>query len=192
VIQKIVLRRETIEIWKRKTIVACYVVAGCAFVVALVSAFFLRHEPAAKRPQLWNTTAITAKYDEIRTAGEDNHMAFEYNLENNTDHDYVLENNVAVCLAVRLGTAQDLSPCHDNVEKAIAFPIVVRAGQSALIVLEIPKRYPIPLTPASSSGNRQDYHKALETFAATEMPNLRGFVLFDGQNHYEIDLPRVW
>ena len=191
-IQKMLLRPKTIESLKRRTIVACYVVAGCAFALALVSACFLRRKPTAKQPQLWNTTAITAKYGEIRTAGEDNHMVFEYSLENHTDRDYVLENNVAVCLAVRLGTAKDLSPCHDNVAEAIAFPIVVRAGQPALIVLEIPKRYPVPLTPARSSGNRQDYHKALEQFASTEMPNLSGFVLFDGESHYEIDMPRGW
>jgi len=167
-------------------------VAGCAFAVALLSVCFLRSKTAAKSPEPWNTTAITAKYGEIRTAGDDNHIVFEYNLRNNTDRDYVLENNVAVCLAVRLGNARDLSPCHDKVGDAIAFPIVVRARQTALIVLEIPKQYPIPLTPASSSEGRKDYHRALEEFAAREMPNLRGFVLFDGENHYEIDFPRDW
>jgi len=171
---------------------ACYIVAGCAFAVALVSACFLRHKTAAKRPEPWNTTAITAKYDEIRTGGEDNHIVFEYSLRNNTDRDYVLENKVAVCLAVRLGAARELSPCHDDIGQAIQFPIVVQARQTALIVLEIPKRYPIPLTPASSSEGRKDYRKALEEFTASEMPNLRGFVLFDGENHYEIDLPLDW
>lgn len=192
VVQKLGPRPKTRKSWKRKTIVACHAVAGCAFVVALVSACFLRHKPAGKHPPSWNTTAITAKYDEIRTAGEDNHIAFEYSLRNNTDRDYVLENNVAVCLAVQLGTAKDLSPCHDNVAQAIQFPIVVEARQTALLVVEIPKRYPIPLTPASSSRGPRDYHKALEEFAASEMPNVRGFVLFDGENHYEISLPRNW
>jgi hypothetical protein len=185
-------RRKIRKSWKRKVTLACYIVAGCAFAVALASACFLWRKPAAKRPEPWNTTAITAKYDEIRTAGEDNHIVFEYSLQNNTDRDYVLENKVTVCLAVRLGTARDLSPCHDNVEDAIQFPIIVPARQTALIVLEIPKQYPTPLTPASTSARQQDYHKALEGFAAAEMPNLRGFVLFDGEKHYEIDMPRGW
>ena len=185
-------RRKIRKSWKRKVTLACYIVAGCAFAVALASACFLWRKPAAKRPEPWNTTAITAKYDEIRTAGEDNHIVFEYSLQNNTDRDYVLENKVTVCLAVRLGTARDLSPCHDNVEDAIQFPIIVPARQTALIVLEIPKQYPTPLTPASTSARQQDYHKALEGFAASEMPNLRGFVLFDGEKHYEIDMPRGW
>jgi hypothetical protein len=172
--------------------VACHVVAACAFAVALLSACFLRQKAAGTRPPSWNEAAITAKYDEIRTAGEDNHIAFEYSLRNNTDRDYILENNVAVCLAVRLGNARDLSPCHDNVEDAIQFPIVVRARQTALLVVEIPKTYPVPLTRVSSSEAWKDYHRALEAFATSEMPNLRGFVLFDGENHYEIGLPRAW
>jgi hypothetical protein len=166
--------------------------AGCAFAVAVVSACFLEQKPTPKRSQPWNTTAITAKYDEIRTGGEDNHMVFEYSLQNNTDRDYVLENKVAVCLAVRLGSTRALSPCHDNVEDAIQFPIIIRARQTALIALEIPKRYPTPLTPARSSDGQPDPHKALEEFAATEMPNLHGFVLFDGESRYEIDLPLGW
>jgi len=180
------------ESWRRKTIAACHVVAGCAFAVALASIFFLRHKPAAKPSEPWNNTAITGKYDEIRTGGEDNHIVFEYSLQNHTDRDYVLENNVAVCLAVRLGSTRDLSPCHDNVEEAIQFPIVVRARQTALIVLEIPKQYRATWTPTKASGAPRDYHQALEEFATTEMPNVRGFVLFDGLNHYEIDLPRGW
>ena len=192
VVQKMGLRPKTRKSWKSRTIEACHVVAACAFAVVLLSACFLRQKPAKKRLPSWNTAAITAKYDEIRTAGEDNHIVFEYSLRNNTDRDYVLENNVAVCLAVQLGAARALSPCHDNVGEAIQFPIVIPAEQTALIVLEIPKRYSVPLTPASSSGGHQDYHRALEEFAASEMPNLRGFVLFDGENHYEIDFPRAW
>lgn len=190
-VRKMEARRKTKGL-KRRIIGGCHVVAGCAFAVALLSACFLRQKPQGKRPPSWNATAITAKYDEIRTAGEDNHIVFEYSLRNNTDRDYVLDNNVAVCLAIRLGGSKDLSRCHDNVEEAIQFPIIVRARQTGLIVLEIPKRYPTPLTPAKSSNGRQDYHKALEQFAAAEMPNLRGFVLFDGENHYEIDLPAGW
>ena len=162
-------RPKILKRWKRKVTLACYIVAGCAFAVALVSACFLWRKPAAKRPEPWNTTAITAKYDEIRTAGEDNHIVFEYSLR-----------------------TRDLSPCHDNVEDAIQFPIIVPARETALIVLEIPKQYPTPLTPASTSARQQDYHRALEGFAAAEMPNLRGFVLFDGEKHYEIDMPRGW
>lgn len=192
VIRKMVPRRKAGKSWRRKTVAACYVLASCAFAVVMVSGFFLRRKPAAGHSQPWNTNAITAVYDEIRTAGEDNHIVFEYSLRNNTDRDYVLDNNVAVCLAIRLGGSKDLSRCHDNVEEAIQFPIIVRARQTGLIVLEIPKRYPTPLTPAKSSNGRQDYHKALEQFAAAEMPNLRGFVLFDGENHYEIDLPAGW
>lgn len=185
-------RPKAAKTWKRVTIAGCYGVAGCAFAVALVSGCFLRREPMAKRPEPWNTTAITAKFDEIDTRGEDNHLVFEYTLENNTDRDYPLENTVAVCLAVKLASERGLSPCHDNVKEAIQLPIIVRARQAVMIAVDIPKKYTSPLTPAKSSDGREDQHKKLGEFVAAEMPNLGGFVLFDGENRYEIDLPRGW
>lgn len=178
--------------WKHAAIAICDGVAGIASVLALISGYFLWNESKLKRSQPRNTTAIIAKYAGICISDKDNHISFQYFLENNTDRDYKLESSTGICLAVKLGREKSLSPCLDKVQEDIHFPTLVPARQRVMFVIQTPKIYTKAFKSAKSPEEQEKQQEELEDYVRNEMPNLGGFVLFDDYHRYEIDFPKSW
>jgi hypothetical protein len=178
--------------WKHAAIAICDGVAGSASVLALISGYFLWNESKPKRSQPRNTTAIIAKYDDISINDKDNHISFQYFIENNTDQDYELERSTGICLAVKLGREKSLSPCLDNVQENIHFPTFVPARQRVMFVIQTPKICTKPFKFANSPEEQEKQREELEDCVRNEMPNVNGFVLFDDYHRYEIDFPKSW
>jgi hypothetical protein len=178
--------------WKHAAIAICDGVAGIASVLALIGGYFLWNESKLERSQPRTTTAIIAKYAGISISDKDNHISFQYFLENNTDQDYKLERSTGICLAVKLGREKSLSPCLDNVQEDIHFPTFVPARRRVMFVIQTPKICPKPFKSANSPEEQEKQQEELEDYVRNEMPNLDGFVLFDDYHRYEIDFLRSW
>ncbi len=186
-------RIKRVDSWRHTAIAICYGVAGTAFVVALVTGYFLRNESKLKRPQPRNTTAIIAQYDGISISRKDKHISFQYFLLNSTDQDYRLESSNRICLAVKLGWEKTLSRCLDNVQENIHFPTFVPARERVGFVIETPKIFTKPFSFwANSPEEQQKQREGLEDYVRNEMPDVDGFVLLDDFHRYEIDFPKGW
>jgi hypothetical protein len=56
----------------------------------------------------------------------------------------------------------------------------------------VPYKYTKGLELDASKEERQKFRKELSDFVNTKLSNLDGFVLFDDNNRYQINLPKGW
>ncbi len=177
--------------WKRIAIRSFFFGSGFALFCCLFVSGVFWHGSRPKPEKPWNATAILASYDYIETRGEDDHLAFCYVLENTTDRDYRLENNSGITIAGRLAKEKSISIVSGGYEKT-DYPIFVPTKQRSRFFVEIPYPGPTKLKSSASSDERKKFRKDLEKYAETEFGNLDGFVLYDSNSRYQINLPKGW
>ena len=177
--------------WKRIAVRSFFFDLGVALFCGLFvsGVFWYVSRPKPEKP--WNTAAIIATYDYIETHGEDDHLMFCYVLENTTDHDYRIENNSGITIAGKLAKEKSLSEISGGYVKT-DYPIFVPTKQRSRFFIEIPYPSPIKLKGDASPDERKSFRRELEKYAETGISNLDGFMLFDSNNRYQINVPKGW
>lgn len=178
--------------WKRIVLIGFSFGAGLAVVSAVIVGGFLWYNSRPNPPATWNTEPIKASFDRVTTDGSDNHFSFSYVLENTTDYDYELNEFSNHVLMARLKRQKGLSQVGDAVK--VDYPIYIPAKQRLSIHVNLlgPYTYPKRLRRNASREEREKHNQEVAKYVNENMGNLDGFVLFDKEHHYQIDLPKGW
>src|SRR5438105_11631364 len=81
--------------------------AGFAIVLSLIIGGYIWYK---SRPRVWNPNAIIARFDDIDTGGQDNHLIFCYVLENTTNSDYAIPDKSKVTIMAKRSEQETLLP----------------------------------------------------------------------------------
>jgi len=134
----------------------------------------------------WNQGAIRAKYvgsqlkeiDKTRAS-----LIISYDLENDTDSDYRLDNGPRMLILSRMKSGGSLSQ-----EQAVhlSYPVFLPARQQARLALEITQPFAWP-----AKEDLEGLEKIRE-FVRRRLENVGEFVLFDEASHGQVELPSAW
>lgn len=181
--------------WKKIALRAVFggigLAVGAAAIIGVVIWYSNRPKPI---PQ-WNSKALTAKFDSMEfTLGASDETTsypvdFYYNVRNNTNQTYELTPADLTPLAV-LASGNALSKDFGHYQSgaaAVDGPPFIPPGGTARIDIKVSYLFPDEFT----NADKQSGKKIVENLGH-RTDELNGFVIFDGQNHYRIDLPRGW
>jgi len=184
------------ETWKPIFLKAAGFGAGGVLTAAICLGLFFWYKSRPARPRPWDQSAITAQFYRVSTAAEgDSKLEFEYVLQNNSEKDYELPAYSAPKIAAKLQDTKSFAGFADQNQFLLKLPIFVPAHQKTRIDVTLPSygfSSAIHLTSVSSDDERRKYNAAVGAYVAQKMSNLDGFVLFDENNRYEIELPNGW
>jgi hypothetical protein len=169
------------EGWKKWFIRSAGFGAGAVLTVAVLIGVFVWWSNRPKPPKAWNTKAITASYDEFTTWNTDKGIQaeFVYVLENKSDFDYKMPDTVKIMSRSTTGAL-------DDVGQWVRFDNFIPARQKAKFSFTTQVGDIFDSTKA-----RNDNNELVHTVGAW-VSKINGFVIFDGDNRYEIELPAGW
>jgi hypothetical protein len=181
--------------WKKLAIRSFFGGVGIAVAIAIIFGAFKWYENRPERTKPWNADALKAQWDtmEFRTGAsrdvEGYPVKFYYNLRNNTDKNYAFTGPTLTVMAVLTdGNALSKEFGHYQFgEATVDGPAFIPPNGTARIVVQVSYRYPDEFTQADK-GNADKIIASLDH----RLRELSGFVVFDEQNHYRIDLPEGW
>jgi len=164
---------------------------GFALVAAVILGVCIWWGSRPARPKPWNTTAITATYDDVRTEGETNTVAFDYTLQNNTDQDLRISDGTNVQVAAHLRQSNALSFSKQDTITT-TYPIYVPAHSRSHFTIGL--AYPTPMKGDSDAPDdvRHDAQTKLAQYIVKNLNNIDGLVLMDDITKYQINLPDGW
>jgi hypothetical protein len=181
--------------WKKLAVRAFFGGAGFACTLAVIAGAALWYHNRPERPKPWNNTALKATFDTIgfttgSTKDPDSYaVSFYYNVKNNTDRNYVINGSALALMAV-LTDGNALSKefgSYQSGDAAVDGPAFIPPGGTARITMRVSYFYPDEFTQA----DKNDMKKVIPSLNR-RLKELSGFVVFDEQNHYRIDLPEGW
>lgn len=181
--------------WKKLAIRAFFGGLGFAIGLAVLAGAVLWYLDRPERPKPWNTTALKATYDtlEVTYGGTKDAGSystdFYYELKNNTDTNYPINGPTLTPMAVLTdGNALSKEFGHyQSGDAAVNGPAFIPPGGTARIDVRVSYFYPTDFTQADKN-NAGKISSSLDH----RLKELSGFVIFDEQNHYRIDLPEGW
>ena len=139
-----------------------------------------------EQPPAWNQGTINAGYIGSQLRETDKTRAtlvISYDLENNTDSDYRLNDGPSVVVLSRLKS--DGSYSQDQPIR-LSYPVFLPARQHARLAIEITQPFNWPSDTDSGSIEK------LRNFVTQRLQNVGEFVLFDEANHRQLELPSGW
>jgi hypothetical protein len=166
-------------LWKKLGLI---VLAVCGLALIVLFAKFPGARFFAGRANGWNSSAIESTLAGVRVREVDPaHAAvvFLYDLDNRTDTDYRLASGPNVVIMSRLQPSGSLSSDQQVSLDSAAF---VPAKNRTRISLEVSHPFDWPAQ-RDAAAERQ-----LRQFVADEVSGLQGFVLFDQESRYQIEL----
>jgi len=175
--------------WRRPVFIGIGWGLGTAVgLVVLVSAF-LWHQSRPKPPKPWkNTSAIVSKDPpSFESTSDYKQLQFTYSVENNTNVDYQIESESELNIMARGRDGTFLGPLPRD-QQHWMLPVFIPANQRALVTFKltlsgIPER--------NASETDAQYHERLRAYCEKNIGGVATFVVFDRENHYEINLPRL-
>ena len=175
-----------------------FMLAIFAICVAVLGYFIVPRAPkddapaaAAAAPTGWNPAAVHGTLAGIQVRELDaNHAAivFSYDVDNQTDADYQLTKGPNAVILSRLKSDGTLMT---NDALQLDSSVFLPARNRTRISFEEAKpfRWPTELVPGHVGPLTQEKYRNL---VAQETATLSGFVLFDQNAHYQIELPGAW
>ncbi len=167
---------------------------GLGIGIALVAAFLIWYSSRPKPPKPWNTTALTAEYDDMESGTDPEkpgeHPVFCYVIQNNTPLDYDLTDISATHLDVVLKRENGIAEHKDFLKGE--YPAFIPAKGRGRFCIRLEYSTTIDVVHDATDEQRKTYHKALEKLARDQFSNLNGFALFDEGMRYEIMFPPGW
>jgi len=160
-----------------------------AIVVVILLGLLFWYQSRPKPPQTWNTNAIVAKYNSTDIDPKNKTAYYLYTLENKTDFDYRFGTDSKVSIMLKHKRQHDLASGDElTFDKPIFIPSKHR------ISFAVHFKYPVfsEFSDKIDKKERELRDKIIHEFLNKEMPNLDGFILFDEETRYEIDLPKGW
>jgi hypothetical protein len=181
--------------WKKIAIRAVFGGIGLAIGTAAIIAAGVWYSNRPKATPPWNSKALTAKYDTMEfTMGASDEKAsypvdFYYNVQNNTNQTYQFTPAGLTPLAVLTdGNALSKDFGHYQARAAtIDGPPFIPPGATVRIGVRVYYFFPDEFTDADKQNV-----KKISGSLGHRTDELNGFVIFDEQNHYRIDLPKGW
>jgi hypothetical protein len=179
--------------WKKLAIRNFFGGVSIAVTIAIILGLLIWYN--TERPKPWNNVAFQAQWDtmEFKTGSskvdEGYPVEFHYNLRNNTDKNYPFNSSTMTVMAV-LKPSNALSEEFGHYqlgEATVDGPKFIPPKGTARIVVHVSYYYPSEFT----NADKNDVQKIIANFNR-RLNELNGFVLFDEQNHYRIDLPKGW
>jgi len=166
-----------------------FVITGLAGLVLLI--IFMTTAKAFKNwpsetSASWHPQAIKATYVASQLKETDkthSTLILSYDLENNTDSDYRLDDGRELVIQSRLKSDGSLSQ-QEPIQ--LSYPVFLPAKQHARLAIEITERFAWPL-----EGDPA-YIDKLREFVRQRLANVAEFVLFDHASRYEVKLPGAW
>jgi hypothetical protein len=189
-------------LWKRLVLISASAGAGFALMLSLIFGGYVWHQ---SRPKPWNKGSIKATFDYVDTEDQDNQLVFHYTLENSMNFDYRIEDESNVVIMKKLRKQQNsildagtfrgdfpvFVPARQRLQFAIHTQMRYTPDQVIIVPLEELEKIEILKGHAKQEAENR-FRKKLATFVKEEMTSLDGFVLFDKENHYQIDFPKGW
>jgi hypothetical protein len=176
--------------WKRLVIISASAAAGFALVLAIIVGGLIWYGSRPKPLTAWKTGAIKATFDYVDAEGEKNTIVFYYTLENTTDFDYQLPAKPSTVVMARLEKQKSLS--FDDEYTSFDHLPFLPPKQRIRFGIHVAYPYPERLSPGASHEEGHRFREKLAAYVKTELANLNGFVLFDKENRYQIELPKGW
>ena len=161
--------------------------AGAALLgISLYTGNGLFFKRLPRQQSAWNQATISAGYigsqlrqiDKTRAS-----LVISYDLENNTDADYRLNDGSGVVILSRLKS--DGSYSQDQPIR-LSYPVFLPAKQHARLAVEITQPFNWPADADSGSLEK------MRSFVRQRLGNVAEFVLFDEANHRQLELPSGW
>jgi hypothetical protein len=179
------------ETWRKIFLRAAGFGAGAIVTAAVVMGAFIWWSKRPEKPKPWNSSAITASFEEIHTEGETKTMVFVYTLQNNTDVDYQVQDDSSIHLGATLQRSKAFSFDKSEFLKT-DYPIYVPAKSRVRFKLHVHYPYPIGEDLAASDDVRHDWETKICKFANDQLSNLSGFVLMDEHSRFQVIMPNGW
>jgi hypothetical protein len=175
-------------LWKRVLLRSVGFGAGFALMLCIVAGTWTWYK---SRPKEWNTGDIKAKYAslEIVPTNQAVDVKFGYDLENETQSNYVIEKTNVVILA-KLSDTNALSESFGDYQSGEATTVVpdfIPAKGTVRIEIRVPFSY----DGLNDPKDKNDTAKVI-TYIAKRLKALSGLVMFDRANHYRIDMGSGW
>lgn len=171
--------------WKKWTVIgvsAAILSTAAGFVVSKI-----RHaELASKHPEAWNSDAIKATFAGIQVREINSASAaviFFYDLENTTDFDYRIEDGPNMNFLSRLKSDGSLS---SEDQPRLDHAAFVPARNRTHIGVELVRPFQWPTQSGAASDGQ------FREFVKRQTSNLEGFVLFDENRRYQVELRGAW
>jgi hypothetical protein len=174
--------------WKRALLFGMSFGTGFALLLALLFGAATWYK---SRPKPWNTGAIKANYAslEFTNNGETVDVDFGYDLENETQSNYLIDKGNLVVLA-RLSDTNSLSKSFGHYqasEPTIDAPAFIPAKGKVRIDVRIPYTY----AGIAAPKDKDDFQQ-IGKYVRRRVEELAGLVIFDQENHYQIDMASGW
>ena len=181
--------------WKRPFVKAAGFGAGLALILCSVVGAWWWYSSRPKPPKPRNISAIRGSYYRVERIQEnkDWRLNFEFILENTTDTDYELSKESTYRIAGKLLDTNSLTGFAENYQIFIKLPLFVPAHQKTRIDVALPQ-YDVDV-PKPINASLEELHKHYDAVAqavSEKMANLNGFMIFDENTRYQIDLPGDW
>jgi hypothetical protein len=181
--------------WKKIAIRSAFGGLAFAFALAIISGVAIWYYRRPEPPQPWNSKALKATFDMMEfTAGSSKDpdgypVDFYYNVQNNTDRNYEFNPATLTLMAV-LTDGNALSKDFGHYQSGAAVidgPAFIPPGGTARMDLRVSYLYPDDFTQADKGDA-----KKIIPHLGRRVHELNGFVVFDNQNHFRIDLSKGW
>ena len=186
---------EPIKTWKKIAIRAIF--GGIGFAIgaaAIIGAVIWYSGRPAPAPQ-WDANALTATFDTIEYSGRAfNHddaysLALSYNVKNNTKTTYNLNSPTLKTMAL-LTDGKAFSNTFDYEQVGdfrLVGPDVIPPDGVGRLTVHVDFYFPSNF----SAKDRDDFGKVITPLDG-QLKQMGGFVIFDNNNHYRINLPSGW
>ena len=170
--------------WKRLFVAAAGVSAGIIVGLGVLAGFIIWYMNRAEQPRQWNSKAITATFGKLEfgNVGKQNAAGiFSYVLENNTDFDYRVPDNLITMQ--HSSTSNSLDKVNAMIEDKIFIPSHQRVAMTLVVQFNSKDEL--------KAADLND-EKRLAEFATRQVKDIDHLALFDESMRYEIDLPSGW
>jgi hypothetical protein len=152
----------------------------------LASTTSLFRSPNRDEAASWNQRTISAGYigSQLKEIDKTHcSLIISYDLENNTDSDFHLVDGPSVVILSKLksdGSYSQEQPIR------LAYPVFLPARQHARLAVEITQPFNWPAEQDAA------YLEKMRNFVKQRLENVGEFVLFDQNNHWQLELPSGW
>ncbi|MGI0084648.1 MAG: hypothetical protein ACREBQ_06155 [Nitrososphaerales archaeon] len=176
--------------WRRLFFISVGFGAGFAVAAFLIGAFIYWY---VNRPKPWDKAALKATFAtmEIDTQPQaaNYKTTFLYDIENQTDRSYDFNSyNLTLLAVLAEGNALSKEFGHYQAEEPkIDGPAFIPAHGKARVQIVVYYAYPQDW----NTDQKSDVNKVVKSFDH-RLRELNGFVVFDNNAHYEIDMPEGW
>jgi hypothetical protein len=172
---------------KRLAIISLFGGAGFALVAALICGGVLWYTSRPKPPKPWNTSVIIARVQPEFDLSDDGKMLIlHYTLENTGSSDYRIDSVTDLQLLARRKNGVLSQPLPDA-DKILRLPIFIPTKQKSSARISLPYSGIVTRNTAEPDAA---LHERLRNYLEQKYGFLSGFVIFDGTNRYQIDLPK--